>query len=462
MRRARLVGPVIALILALTCWSRPAAAAPTLPAFEAILPADMTAVYFEATGHNLSGPFLRYWWEQGQMAIFGAPVSEEMTEDGRTVQYFERARFEAHPEHQGTAAEVQLTHLGRRAAPWAHPAFLPVAPTGESIDRDYVAATGHTLSYAFRAFWEQHNGLQNFGYPISEEFDLEGRTVQYFERARFEFFPEADATPGEVQLTALGRQAAQGQDISLLGAAPRAGATTWTPTLAAETGQRLRETRQRAALTAVATPVTPFQAVVTVPVADLRAAPTTIAARTSYTYARHIVHVTGLAIGEPVAGNDQWYQVSPSGAYIPAAAVGTFTPPSPPVTWQGRWIDVNLSRLYITAYEGTTPLYSALITAGRENRTPLGIFSIQYRVRTQTLDSATVGIPKGHREYYYLPNTQYVQYFAAGGIAIHGNYWVHPSRFGNFSSNGCLGLLNADAAWFWSFASMGTPVHVHY
>jgi hypothetical protein len=37
---------------------------------------------------------------------------------------------------------------------------------------------------------------------------------------------------------------------------------------------------------------------------------------------------------------------------------------------------------------------------------------------------------------------------------------MHPSRFGAFSSNGCIGLLNQDAAWFWSFAVIGTPVHI--
>jgi hypothetical protein len=33
-------------------------------------------------------------------------------EDGRLVQYFERARMELHPELAGTPYEVQLGHLG--------------------------------------------------------------------------------------------------------------------------------------------------------------------------------------------------------------------------------------------------------------------------------------------------------------------------------------------------------------
>jgi hypothetical protein len=75
--------------------------------------------YAAATQHNLGGTF-RHWWEDnGGLARFGYPLSEEFREvsasDGQeyTVQYFERARFEYHPEHAGTINEVQLGQLGR-------------------------------------------------------------------------------------------------------------------------------------------------------------------------------------------------------------------------------------------------------------------------------------------------------------------------------------------------------------
>jgi hypothetical protein len=50
--------------------------------------------------------------------VYGYPISEEITEvsptDGQlyTVQYFERNRFEHHPEKAGTPYEVQLGLLG--------------------------------------------------------------------------------------------------------------------------------------------------------------------------------------------------------------------------------------------------------------------------------------------------------------------------------------------------------------
>jgi len=86
------------------------------------------AQYFQQTGHNLSDitadrktvvNFGRYWDNNGGLRQFGYPISEifpERLEDGNTylVQYFERARFEYHPEHKGTTYEVQLGQFGRR------------------------------------------------------------------------------------------------------------------------------------------------------------------------------------------------------------------------------------------------------------------------------------------------------------------------------------------------------------
>ena len=69
--------------------------------------------YFPETRHTLSGPFMRYWQQNGGLALFGYPISEPLQEGGLTVQYFERNRFELHPESAGTQYEVQLGLLGR-------------------------------------------------------------------------------------------------------------------------------------------------------------------------------------------------------------------------------------------------------------------------------------------------------------------------------------------------------------
>ncbi|HEX9989614.1 MAG TPA: hypothetical protein VGE45_14200 [Chloroflexia bacterium] len=168
--------------------------------------------WFSPTGHTLRGSFLNYWNKYGGLAQFGYPLTEEFYEPVGAdstqylVQYFERNRFEYHPENKGTAYEVLLGVLGRdfRAQdPQATPLPAPA---------QYFQETGHNLSGPFKAYWETHGGLFVHGYPITEEFEeknpVDGKTykVQYLERSRFELHPENAGSPHEVLLGLLGRQ----------------------------------------------------------------------------------------------------------------------------------------------------------------------------------------------------------------------------------------------------------------
>jgi hypothetical protein len=85
--------------------------------------------YFEQTGYNVCGDFLNYWSSNGlnldgqpgftaqeSLALFGLPLTGEFEatlEDGNryTVQWFERARFERHPENN-PPYNVLLSRLG--------------------------------------------------------------------------------------------------------------------------------------------------------------------------------------------------------------------------------------------------------------------------------------------------------------------------------------------------------------
>jgi hypothetical protein len=68
--------------------------------------------YFPETGHNLCAGFRAYWEAFGGLPVFGYPISEEFTEDGTVVQYFERARFEWHPGEWPERYDVLLSRLG--------------------------------------------------------------------------------------------------------------------------------------------------------------------------------------------------------------------------------------------------------------------------------------------------------------------------------------------------------------
>jgi len=78
-----------------------------------------SATFFPQTGHYLGGTFRDYWQSHGGLAQQGYPISDEFSEvsalNGKpyTVQYFERAVFELHPENAGTPYAVLLSQLGK-------------------------------------------------------------------------------------------------------------------------------------------------------------------------------------------------------------------------------------------------------------------------------------------------------------------------------------------------------------
>ena len=158
------------------------------------------------TGQCVRGRFLDYWNSHGGLAINGYPLSpefNEVLEDGKpyVVQYFERTRLEYHPEN-AAAQEVLLGQFGRRI----HPADPPAMPDPAQT---WFPQTGHNVPSDFFAYWSSNGGLAQFGLPLSEAFQQrleDGKTyrVQYFERARFEYHPEAQG-PYMIQLGQFGR-----------------------------------------------------------------------------------------------------------------------------------------------------------------------------------------------------------------------------------------------------------------
>jgi hypothetical protein len=190
-------------------------------------PHDPAVNYFPQVQHTVRGVVLTYWRSHGGLAQFGYPLTEQFSEknptDGKvyTVQYFERARFELHPEHAGTPSEVLLGLLGRTvtAERTAEPPFQP-APAVQGIGHGdhgqslWFPESGHNLAPEFSAYWQANGGLPVYGYPISEAFTETSRTdgksylVQYFERNRLEYHPELPE-PYRVSLGVLGVQVLQ-------------------------------------------------------------------------------------------------------------------------------------------------------------------------------------------------------------------------------------------------------------
>ena len=170
-------------------------------------------IYFPQTGHHVPFDFSVFWLANGGLPQFGYPLSEvfrETLEDGKSyeVQYFERARFERHPEN-AAPNDVLLGQFGRRI----HPADPAVAA---QPDARFFADTGHNVSGGFLTYWETNGGLPQFGLPLTEVFtetlgDGKSYQVQYFERARFEYHPENTDPQYQVLLGQFGRQILAGR-----------------------------------------------------------------------------------------------------------------------------------------------------------------------------------------------------------------------------------------------------------
>ncbi|MGQ9567599.1 MAG: LysM peptidoglycan-binding domain-containing protein [Anaerolineae bacterium] len=114
-----------------------------------------------------------------------------------------------------------------------------------------------------------------------------------------------------------------------------------------------------------------------------------------------------------------------------------------------KWIEVDLSSQTLTAYAGSTPVYSAVVSTGLP-RTPT--VTGEYRIYAK-YRSAPMSGPG-----YYLPNVPYIMYFHRG-YALHGTYW-HNS-FGQPMSHGCVNLRTSDAEWLYHWAPVGTLVRIH-
>ena len=163
--------------------------------------------YFPDKGHWVTGDFLTFYRSvPDALQVFGYPITEESTDSflSTRVQYFERARFEFNP-LAPVNQKVSLSPLGSliiertRLHPVDLPTNTPLCRAFPNNDREtfYVC-------YAFLAFYDDHGGSRLFGNPISN-FVLEGdRYVQYFENARFEWYPELPADQW-VRLADVGR-----------------------------------------------------------------------------------------------------------------------------------------------------------------------------------------------------------------------------------------------------------------
>ena len=106
---------------------------------------------FTETGKTVCGAFLDYWRTHGGLAQQGLPLTDPFQGispvDGRiyTMQYFERAVFEYHPENN-PPYDVLLSLLGREALQQQFPQGVPAGNSADvAADAQYLANQGQIV-----------------------------------------------------------------------------------------------------------------------------------------------------------------------------------------------------------------------------------------------------------------------------------------------------------------------------
>jgi hypothetical protein len=337
------------------------------------------AVYFPETGHTVDEVFWEFWRDRGDLRIFGYPIARPFEQDGVTMQYFQRMRFERWPDREG----VVLPLLGDEAGA-SQPAVPP--PDGPLPDHiQYFEETGHYVSHGILEFFQANGGVDIFGYPITEPSGDANYVEQWFQRARLEWRPDRG-----VELGLLGRELAERYGIDRSPVPQPDGVPEWTELFFA--------------------PPDPLPS--PAPDADLR---TLVLQRTGFDL---------------------------------------------PMQPGEHWIEVSLAQQRIWAWEGTNAVYTDLVSSGRAGfGTPAGSYRILRRIFNETMDSRSIGIPQGHPDFYYLENVLYTQYYTNVGHAIHYAWW--HDNFGTPTSAGCINLRYGTARFFWNWAGIGTRIMVH-
>jgi lipoprotein-anchoring transpeptidase ErfK/SrfK len=140
---------------------------------------------------------------------------------------------------------------------------------------------------------------------------------------------------------------------------------------------------------------------------------------------------------------------APAPTELPQEPTPIPAPASPGTIDEERWIDVDLSEQRLTAFEGTAPVHTFLVSTGLPaTPTPVGQFRIWIKLRSDDMSGPG----------YYIEDVPYVMYFYQG-YGLHGVTW--HGNFGHPMSHGCVNLPTEEAEWLFGFADVGTLVNVH-
>ncbi len=183
------------------------------------------------------------------------------------------------------------------------------------------------------------------------------------------------------------------------------------------------------------------------------------------------------------ADGKAWYKVKEmyQSYYMRATHLRIFapeelTPISPDLNPRDKWIDVNLAKQTLIAYEGRTPVFAHEISSGLpDHATPEGTHYIHDKRLSERMVGGTAAADDDS-DRYNLAGVPFVCYFTPEWVALHGCYWHND--WGQPRSHGCVNLPASAARWVWRWTTPqagpdefyarpdqlidGTRVEVHY
>jgi lipoprotein-anchoring transpeptidase ErfK/SrfK len=121
-----------------------------------------------------------------------------------------------------------------------------------------------------------------------------------------------------------------------------------------------------------------------------------------------------------------------------------------------KWIDVNLKRQTLVAFEGDHAVFATIVSSGRQgHETPPGTFRVREKHVASTMDGDADTVSDGP---YSIQDVPYIQYFS-GSYALHGAFW--HDEFGHVKSHGCVNLAPWDSRALFNWTEPQLPEGWH-
>lgn len=168
--------------------------------------------------------------------------------------------------------------------------------------------------------------------------------------------------------------------------------------------------------------------------------------------------------GKTLSVGGKIYRETADGWWLRGVDVA-FTQPGPPpadLAPGEKWVDVNLARQTLVAFEGTKPVFATLVSTGRkgadkehDHKTPTGTWRVREKHIAATMDgdgAAAGDLP------YSIEDVPFIMYYFES-YALHGAFW--HDNFGRQQSHGCVNLAPADAKRLFLWTEPALPAGWH-